>query len=46
VGPIVSGIAAVVVGGLLAVLTALGVVSSVQDSPANTGTEVVDYGNR
>jgi hypothetical protein len=46
VGSIVGGIIAAVVGGALAVVTGLGVVSSVQDDPSSTGTEVVDYGSR
>jgi hypothetical protein len=43
---IVGGVVAALVGGGLAVAATVGVVSTVQDSPQTTSTEVVHYGER
>ena len=46
VGALIGGIAAAVVGGMLGVVTTYGVVNTVQDSPREVSTQVVDYGSR
>jgi Asp/Glu/hydantoin racemase len=45
VGGLIAGIVAVVVGGALAVATTIGVVNTVEESPASTDASVVDYGS-
>lgn len=44
-GSFVAGAVAVVVGGALAFATALGVVTVVSESPAQSQTAIVDYGS-
>lgn len=44
-GALIGGVVAVVVGGGLAIATAVGIVNSVQDTPDESApSSVVDYG--